>query len=144
MKILVQRVKSANVNINNNCVGSIDKGYLLYVCFEIGDSIETVNTAVTKIIKLRIFEDNNGKMNLSINEVNGSILSISQFTLSWDGQKGHRPSFDKSLSPVEAKILYKKFNDELCKSCRLEKGQFGADMKVESINDGPVTFFLNF
>lgn len=145
MKILLQRVLSANVKINNEKVGSIAKGLLLYVCLETGDTIETINNAVKKITNLRIFEDENNKMNQNISQSNGSILSISQFTLSWDGKKGHRPSFDKSMSPNQAKILYRHFNDGLeNENISVSKGRFAADMKVESINDGPITFFLNF
>jgi D-tyrosyl-tRNA(Tyr) deacylase len=145
MKVLVQRVKEASVTIDDTITGSISNGYLLYVCFEQGDTIEKVNTAIAKISNLRIFEDEEAKMNKNINDVNGEILSISQFTLSWDGKKGHRPSFDKSLGPIDAKIYYRKFNDALSElGLKVEKGTFGADMLVSSINDGPVTFMLEF
>lgn len=145
MKLIIQRVKEASVSVDNEEVGSIEKGFLLYVCFEQGDDINTVSEAIDKVYNLRIFEDEKGKMNYNLSQVNGSVLSISQFTLSWDGKKGHRPSFDKSLNPTEAKILYRKFNDYLKeKNIHVELGRFGADMKVSSINDGPVTFHLSF
>lgn len=145
MKVLIQRVLNASVTVENQVIGSINKGYLLYVCFEKEDKLEIVKTAISKIVSLRIFEDSKGLMNKSIKDVNAQVLSISQFTLSWDGRKGHRPSFDRSMQPNEAKVFYKKFNDELEQTgIEVQKGRFGADMKVSSINDGPVTFFLNF
>lgn len=145
MKVLLQRVSHAKVIIDERINGEIDNGFLLYVCFEEGDTNSNVEAAITKVINLRIFEDDKNKMNFNLSQVNGQILSISQFTLSWDGSKGHRPSFDKSLSPNKAKILYKYFNDGLINSgLKIEKGIFGADMKVHSINDGPVTFMFNF
>ena len=145
MKLIIQRVKKATVEVDQKIIGSIQVGFLLYVCFEQGDDLSKVTEAVEKISKLRIFEDESGKMNFNLSQVNGSILSISQFTLSWDGKKGHRPSFDKSLPPTEAKILYRKFNDFLKeKKIHVEIGRFGANMQVSSINDGPVTFHLSF
>jgi D-tyrosyl-tRNA(Tyr) deacylase len=145
MKVLVQRVKSASVSIEKETVGEISNGYLLFVCFEENDTLEAVELAVEKISKLRIFEDQDAKMNKSIMDINGEILSVSQFTLSWDGKKGHRPSFDKSLNPNDAKIYYRKFNDGLSSlGLKIEKGIFGAEMLVSSINDGPVTFMLEF
>ena len=144
MKVLVQRVKKASVVIQDETVGEINKGFLLYVCFEANDTMEKLDKAVTKILNLRIFEDSKAKMNQNIIDVKGEILSVSQFTLSWDGKKGHRPSFDKSMSPNEAKIFYRTFNDKLSEKCSLKKGLFGAEMQVYSQNDGPVTFFLDF
>lgn len=145
MKVLLQRVQSASVTIEGEVNGAIEKGYLLLVCFENGDSTDTLEEAIYKVKNLRIFEDEKNRMNFNLQEVNGDILSISQFTLSWDGKKGHRPSFDKSLPPQQAKILYKLFNDKLKEEgFKVEAGIFGADMKVSSINDGPVTFMLEF
>ena len=145
MKLLIQRVKSACVEVDNTVIGQIDQGYLLYVCFEREDTQSSIEAAVHKLINLRIFEDDDQKMNLNIQQINGEILSISQFTLSWDGSKGHRPSFDKSMSPNQAKIFYRQFNDKLEKyTSKLAKGRFAADMQVSSINDGPVTFQLEF
>lgn len=145
MKIVIQRVLSANVKVDGEIVGEINHGYLLYVCFEINDNNEVMNKAIDKIINLRILEDDNGKMNNNILQSSGQILSISQFTLSWDGRKGNRPSFDLSMPPAQAQLNYFKFNEALkTKGIDVKKGIFGADMKVESINDGPVTFHLNF
>lgn len=145
MKLLIQRVLEASVSIENEMKGQIQNGFLLYICFETQDTIEQVHQAVTKITNLRVFEDHEQKMNKNIFQSAGSILSISQFTLSWDGKKGHRPSFANSLAPSQAKILYRHFNDELSKlNLNVQKGLFGSDMKVASINDGPVTFFLEF
>ncbi|MBD63864.1 MAG: D-tyrosyl-tRNA(Tyr) deacylase [Halobacteriovoraceae bacterium] len=145
MKVIIQRVKEASVSVDNKVTGKIGQGYLLYVCFEAGDTMDKVDLAVEKISKFRIFNDDEGKMNLSLSQVQGEVLSISQFTLSWDGKKGHRPSFDKSMQPNEAKIFYRKFNDKLTENgLRVEMGIFGAEMLVESKNDGPVTFILEY
>jgi D-tyrosyl-tRNA(Tyr) deacylase len=145
MKVLIQRVNKASVTIEDKLVGIIGEGLLIYVCFEIDDTHEVLDRAIKKITNLRIFSDIEDKMNTNILQMNGAVLSVSQFTLSWDGKKGHRPSFDKSLSPNQAKILYRNFNDKLKNAgVKVEKGIYGADMKFSSINDGPVTFMLNF
>jgi D-tyrosyl-tRNA(Tyr) deacylase len=145
MKIVVQRVNSASVSVDGETVGSIEKGLLLLICFESGDNDESIHKAVEKISKLRIFDDETGKMNLNISQVNGEILSVSQFTLSWDGSGGHRPSFEKSMPPQEARLKYSLFNRNLRqKNIPVKEGKFGAFMKVTLINDGPVTFLLNF
>lgn len=145
MKVLIQRVNEASVEIEQKIHAKIKKGLLLFVCFEENDGKEQIKKAALKVRKLRIFEDLKNKMNLDIKDVEGSILSISQFTLSWDGAKGHRPSFDKSLHPAQARLLYREFNDHL-KSFELDvkEGIFAAEMKVRLENDGPVTFMLNF
>lgn len=145
MKAVIQRVLEASVEINGEINGKIGAGFLIYICFEQGDTQEKLDAMIHKITNLRIFEDGDQKMNLNISQSGGSILSISQFTLSWDGKKGHRPSFDKSMSPNQAKLMYRNFNDKLeALGLKLEKGIFGAEMKVTSINDGPVTFFLDY
>lgn len=145
MKILVQRVKQASVEVEEKIVGEINSGLLLYVCFEATDTMEIMDQAIKKIINLRIFEDGKSRMNQNISQANGDVLSVSQFTLSWDGKKGHRPSFDKSMPPNQAKIYYRTFNDKLsAEGLKVEMGIFGADMQVRSQNDGPVTFFLDF
>lgn len=145
MKIVVQRVKEAQVTVENEVLGNIGPGLLLFVCFEQGDDENCVSKAVDKISKLRIFDDETGKMNLDITAIKGEILSVSQFTLSWDGSGGHRPSFEKSLIPQEARLKYALFNRDLrSKGIPVKEGQFGAFMKVSLINDGPVTFLLQF
>ena len=143
MRIIVQRVESAKVLVNQTKINSIGKGFLLYVCIEKGDSEKTISKAVEKISKLRIFEDSNQKMNLDIQQVCGEVLSISQFTLSWRGNKGHRPSFDKSEEPETAEYLFNIFCSKLNNIITTKKGSFGSDMKVESVNDGPATFILD-
>jgi D-tyrosyl-tRNA(Tyr) deacylase len=145
MKIVVQRVQEASVSVDSEVIGSIKVGLLLLVCFEQGDTDEALSKAVDKISKLRIFDDSEGKMNLDIQSVKGEILSVSQFTLSWDGTGGHRPSFEKSMPPQEARLKYALFNRELRnKGTIVKEGRFGAFMKVSLINDGPVTFLLEF
>jgi D-tyrosyl-tRNA(Tyr) deacylase len=145
VKIVVQRVQEAQVRIENETVGAIGVGLLLLVCFEQGDDDTSIQKSIDKISKLRIFDDENGKMNLDIQDVKGEILSISQFTLSWDGSGGHRPSFEKSMPPQEARLKYALFNRELkLRGFDVKEGQFGTFMKVSLINDGPVTFNLQF
>lgn len=145
MKIVIQRVKSAKVEVEGKIVGIIDKGLLLFVCLENGDTQETIEKACQKILNLRIFEDDAGKMNLNIEQIKGKILSISQFTLSWDGKKGNRPSFENSMKPDLARLNYALFNKALRDAgLQVEEGKFAAEMQVSLINDGPVTFHLNF
>jgi D-tyrosyl-tRNA(Tyr) deacylase len=145
VKIVIQRVQEASVSVDSEIIAQISNGILLLVCFEQGDSDESLQRAVDKISRLRIFDDENGKMNLDIQSVKGEILSVSQFTLSWDGSGGHRPSFEKSMLPQEARLRYALFNRELRqKGFEVKEGKFGAFMKVSLVNDGPVTFILNF
>ena len=143
MKVVVQRSKKSKVTINNKVNGSINKGYVLLVGFTHGDTTDIVDKMINKILNLRIFEDENDKMNLSIKDINGSILSISQFTLYADSKKGNRPSFINAMKPDEASKLYDYFNQELSKNIEVNTGIFGADMKVEIYNDGPVTIILD-
>ena len=145
MKIVVQRVQEAQVRVENETIGAIGVGLLLLVCFEQGDDDSSIQKSIDKISRLRIFDDEDGKMNLDIQAVKGEILSISQFTLSWDGSGGHRPSFEKSMPPQEARLKYALFNRELkSRGFDVKEGQFGSFMKVSLINDGPVTFNLQF
>jgi D-tyrosyl-tRNA(Tyr) deacylase len=145
MKIVVQRVQEASVSIDNEKVASIGVGLLLLVCFELGDDDHSITKSIDKISKLRVFDDPEGKMNLDIQAVSGEILSVSQFTLSWDGSGGHRPSFEKSMLPQEARLKYALFNRELrARGLNVKEGKFGAFMKVSLVNDGPVTFVLQF
>lgn len=145
MKIVVQRVQEASVSVDSEVIGEIKHGLLLLVCFELGDSDEVLHRAIDKVTRLRIFDDMEGKMNLDIEKVQGEILSVSQFTLSWDGSGGHRPSFEKSMPPQEARLKYALFNRELRnRGFSVKEGKFGAFMKVSLVNDGPVTFILQF
>lgn len=143
MRVLVQRVNKAKVEVDNKIVGKIDSGYLLFVAFTEGDSEENLKKMVRKIINLRIFDDEDGNTNLSIDRKKQSVLSISQFTLYADARKGNRPSFTKSLNSHDAEILYNRFNELLEKEIDLQKGVFGADMKVTLENDGPFTIILD-
>ncbi len=145
MKVVIQRLQQASVSVEEEIKASIGNGLLLLVCFEQGDDDTVINKSVDKISKLRIFDDPQGKMNLDIQAVNGEILSVSQFTLSWNGSGGHRPSFEQSMPPQEARLKYAIFNRELRQRGMIVKeGQFGSFMKVSLINDGLVTFTLNF
>ncbi len=144
MKVVVQRVKEASCTVDAKITGKIEQGYMLLVGFSHEDNEETAMKVATKISKLRIFEDADEKMNLSIFDVNGSILSISQFTLLADIKKGNRPSFVNAMQPDRAKELYLYFNrclEEL--GLHVETGIFGADMKIALINDGPVTILVD-
>lgn len=144
MKVIVQKVLSASCTVDNKITGKINQGYMLLVGFTHSDTIENVLKMAKKIVGLRIFEDENGKMNLDIKSVNGEILSISQFTLYANCKEGRRPSFVDAMKPLEAERLYKLFNEKLRKFCpSVEEGIFGADMKIELINDGPFTILLD-
>lgn len=144
VKIVLQVVKKASVTIDEKLVSEIEKGYLLLVSFTQGDNHEIVQKMSQKVAKLRVFLDENGKTNLSIFDVNGEILSVSQFTLYANLKKGNRPSFIEALKGEESIILYKDFNDELRKNnLEVKEGVFGADMKINLINDGPFTIVLD-
>ena len=144
MRVVLTTVKEASVKINDKIVGQIGNGYLLLVGFTEGDDKDTVNKMVDKILSLRVFPDENGQINISLQDVNGSILSISQFTLYANAAKGRRPSFIDALNPGRAEPLYDYFNELLLqKHGKVSTGVFGADMKVYSINDGPFTLLLD-
>ena len=143
MRVVVQRSKKSSVTINGKVNGKIDHGYVLLVGFTEGDNEEIIDKMINKIINLRIFEDENEKMNLSILDTKGSILSISQFTLYANCTEGRRPSFTEALNPNEATKLYDIFNKKINEYVHTETGIFGADMKVEIYNDGPVTIMLD-
>ena len=144
MKIVLQNVLEANVKINGELYNKINRGFLLLVGFKEGDELETVNKVAKKITKLRVFMDENGKTNLSLKDINGEILSISQFTLYGDISKGNRPSFIKSLDFIKAKELYEYFNKYIESEGFLVKtGIFGEDMKVSLVNDGPFTLVID-
>ena len=143
MKVLVQRSKNSKVTIDGKVNGQIDHGYVLLVGFTNGDNETIIDKMINKILNLRIFEDENEKMNLSILDTKGSILSISQFTLYANAKEGRRPSFTNALNPTDASKLYDVFNEKLRSQIHTETGIFGADMKVEIYNDGPVTIMLD-
>ena len=143
MRVLVQRVINSSVEVEGKVVGSIDKGLNILVGFTDSDTSKEIDYMVDKVINLRIFDDENGVMNKSLLDVGGSILSISQFTLYADASKGRRPSYIKALSGDKATILYDEFNNKLKDhNIKVETGIFGADMKVNILNDGPVTIFI--
>lgn len=142
MKVVVQRVLESSVKVEEKIVGKIDNGYMLLVSFTYGDNIEKIDYMIKKILNLRIFDDDNGIMNKSILDVQGSVLSISQFTLYADTSKGNRPSYIKTLKSEDAKTLYDNFNKRLSKFIKVETGVFGGDMKVSLVNDGPVTIII--
>lgn len=140
MRLVIQRVKKASVTIEGNVVGSIDKGLLIFLGVGEGDTRSMVDKYVDKLAKLRIFEDENGKTNLDINDVNGKLMVVSQFTLYADCKKGNRPSFVHAAAPDIANELYEYFKEKCAlKFGNVQSGQFGTDMKVELINDGPFT-----
>ena len=144
MKIVLQRVSSASVKVDSNIVGSIDHGMLLLIGFSSNDTEASILPTIEKIVKLRIFSDEEGKMNKSVLDVNGSALLVSQFTLYADTKKGNRPSFIEAARPEQAIPLYEFFITEMKKRIlKVETGIFGADMKVELVNDGPVTIFFD-
>ena len=143
MRLVVQRVKNAKVDVDNKTVGSIDKGFLVLLGVTHSDTKETADYLVKKLCNLRVFEDENGKMNLSLKDVEGKLLIVSQFTLYADCTGGNRPSFINAAKPDMANELYEYFCNE-CKNkgIEVERGIFGADMKVSLLNDGPVTIIL--
>ena len=143
MKLVVQRVKNANVEVEGKIVGAIEKGFLVLIGVTHNDTKEIADYLVKKLCNLRIFEDENEKMNLSIKDVKGKLLIVSQFTLYADCTGGNRPSFVNAAKPDEANELYEYFCDK-CKEngVEVQKGIFGADMKVSLLNDGPVTIIL--
>jgi D-tyrosyl-tRNA(Tyr) deacylase len=142
MKVVIQRVDSSSVTVSNEKISSINNGLLLLWGIEVNDTIEDVNVLTEKILNLRIFSDEEGKMNKSIVDVGGSILLVSQFTLLADVSKGNRPSFIKSENPDNAKLLLKSAIKNFSEKVEIKEGEFGAFMKVELINDGPVTILL--
>lgn len=143
MKILVQKVLNASVNVNQQLVSQIDRGFLLFIGVEKGDTYTQADFLTKKIANLRIFEDENNKMNLSIQDVKGEILAVSQFTLAADLSRGNRPGFESAARPEEAKQLYEYFVEQLqTYNLPVQTGIFQADMKVALVNDGPCTFIL--
>lgn len=144
MKLVIQRVTHASVTVDNNVIGKIGKGYMVLIGVSDTDTKEIADKMLDKMIKLRIFEDENGKTNLSLADVGGELLLISQFTLYANCKKGNRPSFIEAGSPDHANALYE-YIIEKCKERVdvVEQGEFGAEMKVELLNDGPFTVILD-
>ncbi|MCD0457202.1 D-tyrosyl-tRNA(Tyr) deacylase [Chryseobacterium sp. LC2016-27] len=144
MKAVIQRVSEASVKVDGNIVGEINTGFMLLIGIDQNDERSDADWLVQKILNLRVFGDENDKLNLSIKDINGEILCISQFTLIADYKKGNRPSFIKAAKPDKAIPLFEYFKEELSRSdLRIETGIFGADMKVSLINDGPVTIVMD-
>ena len=143
MRLVVQRSKNSNVQVDNNIVGSISSGLVVLVGININDTKKEVEYLVNKLINLRIFDDENGVMNLSIKDVNKEILSISQFTLEADTTKGNRPSYQNAMKVEYSVELYDYFNKLLKEHIIVETGIFGAEMIVNITNDGPVTIILD-
>ena len=144
MRALIQRVTSASVKVDGKIVGKIGKGFLIFLGIYEEDTEENIEKLTKKIVNLRIFNDENDKMNLSIKDVKGEILLISQFTLCADTRKGNRPSFVSAKNPKDANVIYEKTIESIRnEGIIVEKGIFGADMKVELLNDGPITILLD-
>ena len=144
MKVVLQKVTSASVTIEEKVVSEIKQGFMLLVGVKTGDTEADADYLANKISKMRIFEDEEGKMNLGIQDVGGDILSVSQFTLLANTRKGNRPSFIEAARPDEATALYNYFNEKLrAEGLKVLEGEFGADMQVALVNDGPTTIILD-
>lgn len=143
MRVVVQKCLESSVSVDRSIVSSIGKGLMVLVGFTHGDDISDIDYLVNKVTNLRIFQDSNGVMNLSVKDVLGSILCVSQFTLYGDCSKGNRPSYTKAMSGNESIKLYDLFCDKLNSIVPTKKGIFGADMKVSLINDGPTTIIID-
>ena len=143
MKIVLQRVLHSSVSVNDEVIGEIGRGLMILFGAEKGDNDEAVSALADKALNLRIFADDQGKMNRSCLDVQGDILVVSQFTLAGDCSRGRRPGFDNAAAPEQAERLYRNFVTELMESkLKIQEGRFSADMQVELVNDGPVTFIL--
>ncbi len=145
MIVVVQRCKNATCTVDGAITGKCDNGFMILVGLTHTDTINELEKVAKKVAGLRVFEDENGKMNKSLNDINGTILSISQFTLYADCKHGNRPGFTEAMEPVRAKELYLEFNEILRNkySLHVEEGIFGADMKINFMNDGPITIILD-
>jgi len=145
MRLIIQRVSKASVSVDQQITGKIEKGLLILLGVEEADTLDDVTWLAKKVANMRIFADEEGKMNLSLNAVNGAALVVSQFTLHASTKKGNRPSFIKSANPEHAESLYLNFIEQLKNEAvqHVETGIFGAHMEVELINDGPVTIFMD-
>ena len=145
MRAIIQRVKNASVDVDNNLIGKINQGFLVFVAVNVDDELKDLEYIKNKVMNLRIFEDEDGKMNKSIKDINGEFLVVSQFTLYGDARKGNRPSFINSAKHEKAEEYYERFVEELRRDSglKVETGQFAADMEISLINDGPVTIQLD-
>lgn len=144
MRSVIQRVTRASVTVDGEVVGSIGEGLLVLLGVKVGDTEKDADYMADKLLKLRIFEDENGKMNRSVKDVGGAVLAVSQFTLLGDARHGRRPSFSNAVRPEEANALYEAFCQALrAENIRVETGVFQTDMQVELVNDGPVTILLD-
>lgn len=144
MRCVVQRVSRASVTVEGKIAGQVEKGYMVLVGVETGDTEQDMRYCAEKVAGLRVFEDENGKMNLSVKDVGGAVLAVSQFTLLGDARHGRRPSFSNAARPEEANALYEAFCEALrAENIRVETGVFQTDMQVELVNDGPVTILLD-
>ena len=144
MRALIQRVSKASVAVDSELIAKIDQGLLILICAMVGDEISDVEKMAAKISKLRIFNDEFGKMNRSILDIRGSSLVVSQFTLAADTSRGNRPGFSYAASPEQGRDLYERFVDELVTfGVPSQKGLFGEDMKVSLVNDGPITIWID-
>ena len=143
MRVVVQKCLESSVSVDGNVVSSIGKGLMVLVAFTDGDTVKEIDYLVNKVVNLRIFEDINGVMNLSVKDVSGSILCVSQFTLYGDCSRGNRPSYIKAMNGSESIKLYDLFCDKLNRIVPTMKGVFGADMKVSLVNDGPTTIIID-
>ena len=144
MKLVIQKVKNASVEVDEKIVGKIKKGFLVLIGIKVGDTKEQADYLVKKLCNLRVFADENGKMNLSLKSVEGQLLIVSQFTLYGDCNNGNRPSFIEAAKPEEAIPLYEYFCEECAKQgLEVQKGIFGADMKISLVNNGPFTILLD-
>lgn len=144
MKVVIQRSGESYVDVDNKTVGEINFGFVVLVGFTHDDNIDDIKYIVKKIVNLRVFDDSNGVMNLSIKDIKGKILSISQFTLYADTKKGNRPSYINAMNSNDAKKLYEYFNEELrCNDIEVETGVFGSDMDTHINNCGPVTILID-
>lgn len=142
MRVVVQRVSRASVEVGGEVVGNIDRGILAYVGIEKGDTEKEIAFMAEKVLNLRIFPDDERRMNLCVKDIGGGILSISQFTLASRIKKGRRPDFTNAEEPARAEMFWEMFNELLAREVTVEKGIFGAMMNIDSINDGPVTFII--
>ncbi|HJM70913.1 MAG TPA: D-aminoacyl-tRNA deacylase [Gammaproteobacteria bacterium] len=143
MLIVLQRVLRASVNIDNSAYSSIEKGFVALVGFQPDDNENDLSFMVRKILRIRIFDDENGALNQSISDINGDILLVPNFTLAADTTRGNRPGFSTAMPPSDAKVMFEKFVDDVSSlHANVSSGLFGADMQVSLINDGPITISL--